>query len=413
MAAGRPKARVSGSAESLSLTLDPTLTSSLGPAVEAGLEFGVELASADALILLRQRSGQTGFFAGTLSTLSLGEVFGQLLSGIRTGRLLVQHGSTRRTLFFRDAQLVFATSNARHERLGSILVQLKLVDDDTLKSALAEVKPGVKIGQVLIRRGELTQGALYSAMTFLVREIVVNLFEIEEGEFVFLEGTQLPSDSVKLPERTRELVLEGMKRGESVQRLRSRLPDLRVLGLGSNATGLDEPASLWARLKKGTATVGELRGICGGSDHAFLSLLEEQLRAGVLEERPETKPTGGTPVPAARSVPERYAELIHEVCETLQTSGVELDPLRSFLTEPQPGLEGAFVGVELTEDGAFDVARVLANFEAEGEALGRAMAYEALDAFVSYALFVARDVLPEELSAPLTDAYRAIQNEGG
>lgn len=418
MSAGRPRARVrseggkEGGEEEGSAPLSLSLDASVWQELKPGLEYGVELASAEALLLLRQRPGQTGFFAGTLSALSLGELFGQVLSGIRSGRLLVQTQSARRILFFRDAQVVFASSTARHERLGSILLQLGQVDEAALKSALAEVKPGAKVGQVLIRRGLLSQSALYSAMTFLVREIVVNLFALEEGTFLFVEGAQPPEDSVKLPERTRDLVLEGMKRGEEVQRLRKRLPEERLLSAGK-ASPVEEPAALWSLLKRGPVSVGELRQAFRGSEHAFYSLLSEQLGLGTLEEAPEPKPVPEAPSATPLSVPDRYGELIRQVCETLQDSGVELDSLRAFLSEPQPGLEEAFVGVSLEDSGVLDVARVISNLSSGGDALARAMAYEALDAFVSYALFVARDLLPSDLSAPLVEAYRAIQNEGG
>jgi hypothetical protein len=65
--------------------------------------------------------------------------------------------------------------------------------------------------------------------------------------------------------------------------------------------------------------------------------------------------------------------------------------------------------VTLGPDGRLDVARIRQNVSSGGEALARAMTLEALDAFVSYALFTARNVLPGEMSERLYRGYRDLQ----
>ena len=60
------------------------------------------------------------------------EVFAHILSGIRSGQLIVQHGPVRRTVTFRDGQVVFATSSERYERLGAVLVRLGLLTPEQL-----------------------------------------------------------------------------------------------------------------------------------------------------------------------------------------------------------------------------------------------------------------------------------------
>ena len=83
--------------------------------------------------------------------------------------------------------------------------------------------------------------------------------------------------------------------------------------------------------------------------------------------------------------------------------------IRSF-ESPQPGLETAYEGVTLGPDGRLDVARIRRNVSVGGgEALSRAMTLEAIDAFVAYALFSARNVLPGEMSERLLRGYRDLQ----
>src|SRR6185295_11398239 len=112
-------------------------------------------------------------------------------------------GAVRKTVTFRDAQVIFAASSERHERLGSLLLREGMVSAEGVKAGLAQVTPVVKLGQALVRQGALTEAALYKAMTLLVREVVLELFVLTEGSFLFLEGKVHPPDSLKLSERTR------------------------------------------------------------------------------------------------------------------------------------------------------------------------------------------------------------------
>ncbi len=248
------------------------------------------------MVLLREPAALTGFFAGSLGSLSMEEVFDHVLSGIRSGQLVVQHGEVQRSVTFRDGQPVFAVSSVRHERLGAVVVQLGLITPEQLHRALAKVTPTQRIGAVLTREGFLSEANLYSAMTYLVREVVLNLFEMTEGSFLFLEGRPADADSVKLQERIKDLVLQGMKRGEVVSRLRRRFPDDTPVVAGPEAPPPGEEA-LFARAATDT-TVGALRSACEGSLFAFLTWVEERSRDGCsCSTRSPTRP-GGPPAPS-------------------------------------------------------------------------------------------------------------------
>jgi len=400
------KTRVKGSGKGISVELDRA---------QAGLDPASALEAvshgADALVLLREGQAQLGYFAGTLSTFSLPEVFGHVVSSIRTGKLVVETGRFRKTVSFRDGQITFATSTQAHERLGAELVRLGLLSAAEVEEALTQVKPGLRMGQVLTRSGRLSSSSLYSAMLFLVREIVVDLFEITDGQFIFLENAG-GEDALKLPERTRELMLEGIKRGEEVLRLRKRLPlTLRVARGPGPAPA--ERAELLEKVEKG-APLSLLREAFSGSDYAFFAWVDEQLRVGTLVERPDTggAPEPGWGVPEFRSTLDLYQEMVDTVCRTLTEAGRDLSILRSFFDEPVSGTEEAFAGVTLSEDGKLNVEQVMANTSLRGVARGRAQAYEALEAFISYALFTARNVLSEEQSQALSKKLERIR-EGG
>lgn len=408
--APRPKATPRVSGEAASLELERPLAVGLSPSRPLAAHFHAP----EGMVLLKEPPGLTGFFAGSLGALSVEDVLAQVLSGVRSGQLVVQHGPLRRTVAFRDGAAIFATSTERYERLGAVLVRLGLLTAAQLQGALARVTPQQRIGQVLTREGLVSEANLYSAMTLLVREVMLNLFEMAEGSFLFLEGRAPPGDSVKLPERMRDLVLQGIKRGEETSRLRRRYPDDTRVAPGPEAPSFGEEPLL-DKVGAGL-TLRELRGAYEGSVFAFLTWVDEQVRGKALVVQPAEAPAPPVAPPASATPSleqlgpeERYLGLLDLVARALEEAGQEAGMLRGFLDAPPSGLESAYEGVTLGEDGRVDVERIRRNVAGGGEALARALTLEALDAFVSYALFSAKNVLPAEVSERLSRAYLTLQ----
>jgi hypothetical protein len=399
------KPTVMGFPEALHLTLPKPYASGLKP----GMEFASLLSGPEALFFVRDGLKLTGFFSGSLSSLSLPELFQHVLSGIRSGKLIVTNGSIRKTVAFRDGQVIFGSSSEPHERLGASMVRSGLITAEQLKAALAEVKGQVKLGQVLTRSGVVTASGLYTAMTALVRDIVLDLFTLPEGSFLFLEGFPHTEDLLKLPERTKDLVLEGIKRGDEVARLRAKWPmTLRV----SKAEGTPpaEAEELWETSEGASLT--ELRKAFAGTDFTFYSQVEALFAAKAWVKAPELP----APMPVKPPEPtqplsalELYAALIQTICSALKSAGGDLEDLKSFFTEPLPNMEKWVAGLELSDDGRIDVSRLLANVQGKGAAIGKLRAYEVLESFVSYALFSAKNALPEELAELLQREFRQIR----
>jgi hypothetical protein len=406
----RPKATPRITGETASLELERPLTTGLSPT----RPFSAHFHSPEGMILLREPPDLIGFFAGNLGSLFMEDVFSYVLSGIRSGQLIVQHNQLRRTVTFRDGQVVFATSTERYERLGAVLVQLGLITSDQLTLAIAQVTPTRRIGQVLTTEGMVSEANLYNAMTYLVREVVLNLFEMMEGTFLFLEAQAPLSDVVKLPERTRDLVIQGIKRGEATTRLRRQFPeDVRVI---AGPEGFPPGEESLANKAKPGISLKDLRSAYEGSIHAFLTWVEERIRGGSLAIEPVVPPAPVRPKPTLDMVgsellgpEERYNLLLALVYRAVEEMGRDTGMFQSFLQSPPPGLEEAYAGVKLGPDGRVDVEQIRRNVAGGGEALSRALTLEALDAFVSYALFSAQNVLPQSLAEQLSMTYRALQ----
>jgi len=401
-----PKTSVIASGEGATVELPKRLAAALKPGTPLRLAgFGNEGFAA-----VRETAVQDGFFCGTLDAFSIADVFGQVVSLARTGRLILVHDALRRTVSFRDGQVIFATSTDPRERLGRSLVRSGALTQEQLDEILPQVKPGVKLGQALMSAMLLTPAELYSAMTGLVREIVLASLEHPEGIFLFVDGHPLAEDELKLPERTRELLLAGIKRAEETSRLRRKFPPTLRLRLGTAPLKGGEPEVL-EKLRSG-ADVATLRGVFQGTEHELLTWLDPAVAAKAVVPEKAASPVPTTPASAVSAL-DVYAQLIRAVSQALKTAGSNLSALRSFFEDPLPGMEQACRGVTLSEDGTLDLATLWKNCDADKKPLGKLKAYEAIDSFVSYALFSAKNQIPPELAEELARKFRELHAEHG
>ncbi len=365
------------------LTIGPEDQISVPPrqAESLGLAGGgtIDLVSARgefALLVPARKEPPRAYFAGSLSALTVAEIVQFVFSSLKTGVLLIAAGKDvpgpsdepeqlrRKSIYFRDGQVVFASSSEPSDRLGPVLLRLGLATDDDLERCSRLVGAGRPLGQVLVDEGVLTPGQLYDALVHQVRAIFVGAFRETAGEFAFLEGPLDEQNQVKLPERTRDLILQAMKGLDTSD---PRVPDAADAGI---AIEVEVPAQT-------------------------------------------PPPRGVAPrqrVPSAAGPFETYRRIFRRVHAAL--AAVEDDAtarLNDYFERLPERRRALFDGVRMGEDGEMDVARVLANVTETGAyqgAAARARSLEALEELLAFALFEAKNRLPK------VDAERLLREVG-
>ena len=180
----------------------PREAESLGLA-EGGEVDLVSARGAFALVVpARDGDGPRAWLAGSLAALSVPEVVQFLFTSLKTGVLLLAFGEDasraappdtpdrlrRKSIYFRDGQVVFASSSNPADRLGAVLLREGLVAAEELERCARLARGGRPLGQVLVDEGALDAGQVYEGVTRQVREIVLGAFVETAGEFAFLEG---------------------------------------------------------------------------------------------------------------------------------------------------------------------------------------------------------------------------------
>jgi hypothetical protein len=359
------------------IAVPPRQAESLGLAGGGEVDF-VTARGACALVIPARSDPPRAWFAGSLAALTVPEVVQFVFSSLKTGVLLLSftpadaarpddpHQLRRKSIYFRDGQVVFASSSDVSDRLGRVL-------EGTVPAAELErcsllVQAGRPLGKVLVDEGVITAGELYEAVTAQVKRIFLGAFLETAGDFAFVEGPLEGQSEVKLPERTRDLVLQGM---QELQRSELRRAEAEA------AQG--PPPEVVIEVEAPALT---------------------PLPGAVQRQR----------IPRAAGPFETYRRIFKRVHAALTAvepgAAARLNTWFDRLPEKRRAI---FEGVRMGGDGEIDVAAVLVNVNATGAyqgAAARARSLEALEEFLAFALFEAKN----RLARP--DAERLLREVG-
>lgn len=360
------------------IAVPPRQAEALGLSGGGTVDF-VTARGACALVVPARSDQPRAWFAGSLAALTVPEIAQFVFSSLKTGVLLLSFGSgdaerpddprqlRRKSIYFRDGQVVFASSSDPGDRLGSVLEGT--VPDAELERCSRLVQAGRPLGKILVDEGVITAGQLYEAITVQVKRIFLASFLETAGEFAFVEGALEGQNEVKLPERTRDLVLQGM---QALQESELRRAEAEA------AQGAPPPEVV------------------------------------IEVEAPVLTPVPGAAqrqtVPRAAGPFETYRRIFRRVHAAL--AAVEPDAaarLNTWFDRLPDKRRAIFHGVRMGDDGEIDVAAILTNVTAIGAyrgAAARARSLEALEEFLAFALFEAKN----RLARP--DAERLLREVG-
>ncbi len=143
-----------------------------------------------------------------------------------TGELLLTRGPVRKMVFFERGAPVFASSNILSDRFGQFLVRIGKVPAEDLKAAtLVAQRTKKRTGDVLIEMGLLNDSERMYYVGQQVKAIIYSLFAWEEGAFQLTFKKRAREETLKLDLHPANLILRGVKKLYSLERLVRLSPD--------------------------------------------------------------------------------------------------------------------------------------------------------------------------------------------
>ena len=135
-----------------------------------------------------------------------------------TGMLKLEKGNERLGLTFENGRLVFAAANNPDYRLGPRLLRRGLVTLRQLEDAGRAIRPGRRLGTVLVEEGILDQEELVRGVLDQTRDIILLAFRWASGEYR-LEPGPAPGEAITLDMSTPQLILDGISQIEAWSRV--------------------------------------------------------------------------------------------------------------------------------------------------------------------------------------------------
>lgn len=160
--------------------------------------------------------GKLDSFQGTFD-------FPELLHAIcgtrKTGCLFLETSESRRKLFLCRGRIEFAASSSSDDRLGTYLLWRNQISLSELRRLSPLVRPGVRLGALLVQHGVLAPEELEHALIGQIRAIVLGSFRCPRASYRFEETWQTTEETVTSLIPFERWILDGIETVESWHRV--------------------------------------------------------------------------------------------------------------------------------------------------------------------------------------------------
>lgn len=130
----------------------------------------------------------------------------------KRGQLTFRYQNIQKYLYFMDGNLVFTKTNQQAELLGEVLHKLGKISEEAFHNIEEYIEPMEIIGQVLVKRGLISQQDLLDGLTYQMREVTLNIFPIFNGTFKFQEREELSLEDLDAKIGIPTLIADGIRR---------------------------------------------------------------------------------------------------------------------------------------------------------------------------------------------------------
>jgi hypothetical protein len=185
---------------------------------------------------------------------------------------------------------VLATSNVPGERFGPRCVREGLLDAAALTAILEGLEPGQSTTTVLLARGIVTPERRARMVAEQVLEILWSTFEWREGSYRVVLQPLPARERVRLDVFPGDLILEGLRRTATLERLRAEVPGDACLAPAQDPCFELHRLQLRSREAEmlahadGTKSVRDLVVLSGLREREALAFLQACRHMGVLDE---------------------------------------------------------------------------------------------------------------------------------
>ncbi|HEV8482472.1 MAG TPA: DUF4388 domain-containing protein [Blastocatellia bacterium] len=226
-----------------------------------------------------------------------------------TGLLRLSQDKTIKAIFFESGAPVFAISSLPHEQIDQKLIKGRFAAAGLVEAAKKKADNPQKLGRTLVQTGVATEHVLQLAASELATQIIMSLFEWDQGDYVFNEGPAAELDA-RLKWTAADCIVNGTREVARLDLIANRIaPGERVIAqvilgedaIGNSATLTSAEGFVLSSISVPTP-VSELGNLTGLSDADTRTAVCVLLALGLVKAHGRGRDAGTTPV-VEREVP--------------------------------------------------------------------------------------------------------------
>jgi hypothetical protein len=359
---------------------------------------------------------------GDLSRIQLPDVL-SFLSMIRgSGKLLLVHQRMERSIYWKDGEIVFASSNSPEHSLGMFLLRNGKITQQQYDESKRRVTATTRHGKLLVQMGAISPKDLWWGVKNQALEIIYSLFSWKEGSFVFGDtADELVNERIVLSINTSTVIMEGIRRLDESAVIREKITSLdmvfvKVPGAVPDFGSLDmseHEVALYNTLDGKRS----IRALIGGSEMTEFEvtrILFQLLSARLIDVVTDTR--SFRPVfldvedsPELLKVISTYNDMFGRLYAAL-LNAVGEEPARDIVTTAMQNAESdeLWSGVFFDQYGRFDENMLIANISELPFERRKAVLDDGLNTLLSVQLFEVSQHLD---SAGKVDVFRFISDQ--
>lgn len=137
----------------------------------------------------------------------------------RTGCLVLRTSDSETKIFLHEGFIEFAASSSPDDRLGTYLLWRNKLGLSQLRRLSPMVRPGVRLGALLVQHGVLAPEELEHAVRDQIRAIVLGSFRCSRADYSFRESGRSTEEAVTAIAPAERWILDGIETVESWRRV--------------------------------------------------------------------------------------------------------------------------------------------------------------------------------------------------
>ena len=260
---------------------------------------------------------------GSLEESSLPELLRSVTRSRETGVLICEIYEYQKAIYILDGQIIFASSSNTDDRLGESLLRNDRIPLRPLTIASKMVKPGKRLGSILVGMNVLTPEELVEGVRNQVKDIIHSLFKVTKGQYELALKDVNTHEMILLNMSTEDIIFDGVKSINSWSRIlkgigsiqHKMVPSAEASKLILNLTLEPEEQHLFSLCEKGQFTIEEICTMSYMSNFETCKHLWAFMMVGILDsiepEEMKDQPT----IIAAKVLPADLEYEFHDLVE--------------------------------------------------------------------------------------------------